>query len=262
MKYLHSLPTGIPESYKICYQCQISGNLTLYVDKNYNFFLNFTIPIPFEVGSSSYYSYYINNIIIDTSMKCLKNNIINEWEKPNLQKINLGNLEIIESNNFVNCYNLKELKLPSTLTYIGENCFDNCGIRKITIPKNIKTLCSNNPLDTLNGCFCDCDNLEKIILECENIFPELTSLRAFTYCSNLSYIFGNHKQKEYYSSLERLSLDYYPTTFYGGKYKIRELFERGELLTKSIQEFIKLNNNLNLVKLLPVEIIYLIVNFI
>ena len=106
---------------------------------------------------------------------------------------------------FQNCFNLKEVKLPSTLTEIGSGLFSGCAIEEIEIPKTVKEI----------GwyAFSDCKNLKNINLPegLENI-----GARAFSGCTSLTEVIipnsvtsiGSHA----FDDCNRLTSVYYKST--------------------------------------------------
>lgn len=65
----------------------------------------------------------------------------------------------IEDYAFRCCYKLKNIELPSSLTYIGKRAFSNTSINHITIPNNVKTIgeyafCSDSKFNMCAGILC------------------------------------------------------------------------------------------------------------
>lgn len=83
----------------------------------------------------------------------------------------------ILTNAFDSCRNLKEMKLPDNLAYLGDYCFSNSGIASIVFP------------DSLNyvsvGCCLGCQNLTNVVLSAKTktIYDS-----AFLNCSRLRNI--------------------------------------------------------------------------
>ena len=72
------------------------------------------------------------------------------------------------------CSNVKTIKLPQTLTAIGNEAFIYCGVRRMKLPDNVKKIGS--------GAFERCSNLKEIIFPREvNTFGE----SVLYYCSSL-----------------------------------------------------------------------------
>lgn len=112
-------------------------------------------------------------------------------------------VERIEYEAFSNCKNLKTVKFPSSLTYIGEKAFEgspNAFSEKLVLPEGLKTIDNyafykNNSITELiipkgmttinEGTFYECKNLKKVEL------PETISViarSAFCKCSSLEDI--------------------------------------------------------------------------
>ena len=73
----------------------------------------------------------------------------------NLQTVNLcEGLEYLGRNSFQGCGALKHIKLPNSLTQIGQDCFRLSGLEDITIPGSVEEI----PL----SCFYRCEDLKKI----------------------------------------------------------------------------------------------------
>lgn len=90
-----------------------------------------------------------------------------------------GSVEQIGKFAFVDCKNLKTIKLSKGLKEIGAEAFKNVGITSIVFPSSIKTL-DNNSFD-------DCSKLQSVTFEDNPQFKELES-GIFDGCSNINYL--------------------------------------------------------------------------
>ena len=100
-----------------------------------------------------------------------------------LTKLDISNLLIdtIQFNSFQECLNLKDLYLPTTLTYIGSNCFSVCfNLTKLDI--------SNLSIEAIHcNTFTECSNLKDLYLP-----TTLTYIgwNCFSNCFNLTNLIG------------------------------------------------------------------------
>ena len=72
---------------------------------------------------------------------------------------NLNNLNIIEFGKycFNDCFKLKEISIPNTVTKLGKYCFNNCeNLEEIKLPERLKEIG--------DYCFWNCRNLKEIIV--------------------------------------------------------------------------------------------------
>lgn len=75
--------------------------------------------------------------------------------------------------------------LPSSLTYIGDECFRKAGIREVTVPASLEYLGDAKNATTTTEVFVDCAALEKVILH-DNLM--LIGCEAFLNCKNLKTV--------------------------------------------------------------------------
>ena len=75
--------------------------------------------------------------------------------------------------------------LPSSLTYIGDECFRKAGIREVTVPASLEYLGDAKNATTTTEVFVDCAALEKVILH-DNLM--LIGCDAFLNCKNLKTV--------------------------------------------------------------------------
>lgn len=81
-------------------------------------------------------------------------------------------LETISDYAFSDCSKLTDISLPNSLTTIGECAFELCGLRNITIPKNVQSIGW--------GAFNTCENLKQVYFEEGTRLRELKG--TFTCC--------------------------------------------------------------------------------
>lgn len=62
------------------------------------------------------------------------------FSNPNIESIDLGNISFLRSGLFKGCSNLQEIKLPSSLTGIGQEVFADTKIQHLTIPASVKEI--------------------------------------------------------------------------------------------------------------------------
>lgn len=86
---------------------------------------------------------------------------------------------------FLNCGNLQEIILPSTIKTIGEFAFSGCGVKSLLIPDSVEKLGA--------GCFSLCGKLKTIGM---SVGTKIGNL-CFGECRNLKFIFflGGEKEK-------------------------------------------------------------------
>ena len=101
----------------------------------------------------------------------------------------------IEDNAFRCNENIRVVIIPSTITYIGYQAFAGSGLTSVTIPKSVTNwgiyswgalpyeVADDIYYEDKNAAFAQCQNLKKVIVECENI-----PTAAFAYCSNLQEV--------------------------------------------------------------------------
>lgn len=95
-------------------------------------------------------------------------------------------LKAILTEAFKGCKNLQHISLPEGLLYLGDSCFNDCGIEDLKCPKSIKTIPS--------FCFSDCKLLHRFYdgrniktLEC-GAFKNCESLTHFQFSETLEEI--------------------------------------------------------------------------
>ena len=63
------------------------------------------------------------------------------FESSGLKRIKLSStIKRIEYCAFENCKNLRDIKLPDGLTYIGKRCFYGSGLESVTIPPSVRAI--------------------------------------------------------------------------------------------------------------------------
>lgn len=67
-----------------------------------------------------------------------------------------NSVKIIQGFAFNSCTSLTDINLPKKINQLGENCFSNCGIKRISLPDYLKEI--------PNGCFSYCRNLSSVYL--------------------------------------------------------------------------------------------------
>lgn len=103
----------------------------------------------------------------------------------NIKKIIIPNtVKIIENHAFIKCGNLIEIDIPDTVTFIGEFAFYKCiNLKKVKLPSNY------NYTTIEKSTFSDCYSLNEVILS-----PNITNIRDKTF--------------ERCYDLEKINLDY------------------------------------------------------
>ena len=143
----------------------------------------------------------LEKIIFDDDIKILPPLMFTGCE--NLIDVELPNLIEIKEQAFQNCYRLKNIKLPDSLTFIDNKAFFNCDLSdELIIPQNItiigeKVFSGNVNLKnvTINSkrllmnkfCFLGDTNLENVTFNSK--FLEINKDNIFEDCENLKYIY-------------------------------------------------------------------------
>ena len=79
------------------------------------------------------------------------------FAKSTVENVSLpSTLKRIEHTAFYGCKNLRELKLPERLEYIGIGCFYESGLESIEFPSSVRTVCAH--------AFYNCKELERVKL--------------------------------------------------------------------------------------------------
>ena len=78
-------------------------------------------------------------------------------------------LKKIEDEMFYGCKNLKSVEIPSSVEYVGKECFAGTQIEELTLPSTLKEIGE--------GAFKDCEKLEAIWVE-EGCTPDIRKCAA------------------------------------------------------------------------------------
>lgn len=117
--------------------------------------------------------------IEDNAFKSCKDNGVGPFSNTeNLKKITIGeNVREINKYEFANCAEVKSLRLPDSLTKIGQYAFEGCGMKTIDIPKSVQNIG--------DGAFSGCVNVSSL-----NLAEGVVSIGdyAFSGCVNLSEV--------------------------------------------------------------------------
>ena len=164
-----------------------------------------------------------------------------------------SNTAKIGANIFMNCKNLKYVKLNENLKAIPPNAFLNCtGLKKIELPEGIRTI--------YESAFENCSNLEEIVLPSSlveidtNAFRGCSKLKNITLPKNINKIgyraFDDHSIESIYVDKETLIklpslLEVYEEKVKLRKLTLDELLDEGKSL-KEISNIIKEQDELNL----------------
>lgn len=97
----------------------------------------------------------------------------------------LTTLDVYDSETGTVTENAGVAVLPSSLTYIGDECFRKAGIREVTVPASLEYLGDAKNATTTTEVFVDCAALEKVILH-DNLM--LIGCDAFLNCKNLKTV--------------------------------------------------------------------------
>ena len=79
---------------------------------------------------------------------------------------------------FYECSGLTSVTLPNSLTYIGDNAFNSCGLSSVVIPDNVKTIGEH--------AFFSCSSLTSVTIGCG---VTLIEDDAFASCNNLTSVY-------------------------------------------------------------------------
>ena len=52
---------------------------------------------------------------------------------------------------FQDCHELSSLHIPSTLTYLGDECFKGCDLNPINLPSNLQGVISEKSIKSMEG---------------------------------------------------------------------------------------------------------------
>lgn len=132
----------------------------------------------------------------EIAIRAFANDSFNE-DDDKLEKVVLPEgIKKISEEAFSNRQKLTEINLPESIEYVGSRILNNCNVKKIVVPSNVKTWCEeafyysgvkeaalpDNMTYIPDGMFSVCDNLEKI-----NIPEGVTTIgeRAFACCRKL-----------------------------------------------------------------------------
>ena len=164
-----------------------------------------------------------------------------------------SNTTKIGTNIFMNCKNLKYVKLNENLRAIPPNAFLNCiGLKKIELPEGIRTI--------YESAFENCSNLEEIILPSSLVeidrdaFRGCSKLRNITLPKSINKIghraFDDYSIENIYADKETLIklpslLEAYEEKVKLRKLTLDELLDEGKSL-KEISNIIKEQDELNL----------------
>ncbi|KAL7720321.1 Leucine rich repeat protein [Entamoeba marina] len=86
------------------------------------------------------------------------------YEHSNIETITIpSSVKYIGYNCFSGCVNLKQITLSNSIISIGYNCFDHCiSLEELTIPQSVQTIGMN--------CFYCCFNLKTIVLPADLLY--------------------------------------------------------------------------------------------
>ncbi len=102
-------------------------------------------------------------------------------------------LHTIGQKAFYHCTGLKKLNLPSSLTTIGKEAFWGTAIRRLKIPRGVKSIG--------DGCFAGCNDLKTLRIDPEGL--EYGGDKIFYRCINLRTVCFNSKFSTLYSGMFR-----------------------------------------------------------
>ncbi len=100
----------------------------------------YTIPDSVKkIGEYAFYDFYITNIIFGKNVTTVANSAF--YQNSNIKTVTLNEgLVSIGADAFCKCYMLKNVDIPTTVDYIGENAFSRTSIEKITIPQGVSNI--------------------------------------------------------------------------------------------------------------------------
>ena len=97
----------------------------------------------------------IKSVSIPASVKVIGNNAFSRCNY--LAKVTIAEgLQTIEYGAFNDCYDLEEIDLPTSVTYIGDSAFENSGLKSFTVPSGVTHIYYST--------FESCGSLESVLL--------------------------------------------------------------------------------------------------
>lgn len=141
------------------------------------FLISFFVLIPFFANAKSW---VLKDSVLFVSNSVTEIKAYEFADRMDIKEVRFesgSKLKTIGEYSFLGCGNLMAIKLPESLATLGEGCFRECAISKLTIPTNVraipKAMCAWN------------NNLESVKLPSR--LSDIGS-HAFAYCGELNHI--------------------------------------------------------------------------
>jgi hypothetical protein len=141
------------------------------------------------VFENAFYGCGFEEVFINENIKFIEKKSFFGCEGLIKVQVNGNSLIEIGEEAFLNCNQLEIFNFPSSLKFIGANCFSSTPLKKVTLPNNILTI--------QRGAFSNCHMIEEISIPAsivqlpESLFENCKSLKKVIFLGeNLKYI-GN-----------------------------------------------------------------------